>query len=156
MWEAVRNCLCFDAPEGHEFQIEVEDDEEVDNGNKDILSFCWRALKESRSVSATSNPQWLYIVLIPISDSLLMHAIVDRVLSDGQESSSILPTVNYSVYGRVLFTQLAELRHRGAFSAVAQTFAAWCTMCSMSKEPTVSNLPKEWYKVGHVIITLAQ
>ena len=45
IWEVVRHTLCFDAPEGHEIDEEVDD---VDIGTKDILSFCWRALKESR------------------------------------------------------------------------------------------------------------
>lgn len=49
VWEAVRGVLCFDTPEGADM-----DDEEIDNidvGAKDTLSYCWRALKESRSVS---------------------------------------------------------------------------------------------------------
>ena len=44
-WEVVRHTLCFDAPEGHEMDEEADD---VDIGTKDVLSFCWRALKESR------------------------------------------------------------------------------------------------------------
>ena len=45
VWEVVRHTLCFDAPEGHETDEEADD---VDIGTKDVLSFCWRALKESR------------------------------------------------------------------------------------------------------------
>ena len=45
VWEAVRNTLCYDAPEGHGVDEEADDD---DVGTKDTLSFCWRALKESR------------------------------------------------------------------------------------------------------------
>ncbi len=48
VWEVVQDVLCFDAPEGHE--ISEDDFNEQDIGTKDILSFCWRALKESRSV----------------------------------------------------------------------------------------------------------
>ena len=48
VWEAVRNVLCFDAPEGHD--IGDDDPNEQDTGTKDALSFCWRALKESRFV----------------------------------------------------------------------------------------------------------
>lgn len=44
VWEAVKGILCADAPEGYE--VENQDDEIV--GTKDLLSFCWRALKESR------------------------------------------------------------------------------------------------------------
>ena len=79
-----------------------------------------------------------------------MHAVVDQVSSPRSKLSSGLHDIDYSVYGRLIFTQLAELRHRGAFSTVAQTFAAWCIMCSNSNKPGVSNLPKEWYQVGLV------
>lgn len=48
IWEAVRNVLCFDAPEGT--SILDEEAEDVTVGTKDSLSYCWRALKESRSV----------------------------------------------------------------------------------------------------------
>ena len=48
VWDVVKDILCSDAPEGY------DDDEdeliEQDIGTKDTLSFCWRALKESRSV----------------------------------------------------------------------------------------------------------
>lgn len=47
IWEVVRHTLCFDAPEGHEVDEEADD---VDIGTKDVLSFCWRALKESRLI----------------------------------------------------------------------------------------------------------
>ena len=46
VWEAVRDTLCFDAPEGLELDEEEADDNDL--GTKDALSFCWRALKESR------------------------------------------------------------------------------------------------------------
>lgn len=45
LWESVRDVLCMDSPEGHTVE-DVEDD--VDIGEKDTLSFSWRALKESR------------------------------------------------------------------------------------------------------------
>ena len=46
VWHCVRKVLCNDAPEGH-----IPDDfEEADLDTKNILSFCWRALKEARYV----------------------------------------------------------------------------------------------------------
>lgn len=51
VWEVVQDVLCFDAPEGHD--ISEDDFNEQDRGTKDILSFCWRALKESRSVETS-------------------------------------------------------------------------------------------------------
>lgn len=51
-WDVVKDVLCFDAPEGHVLEGESinEEIEETDAGSKETLSFCWRALKESRSV----------------------------------------------------------------------------------------------------------
>ena len=45
----MKDVLCSDAPEGHD--ISEDDLNEQDIGTKDALSFCWRALKESRSVT---------------------------------------------------------------------------------------------------------
>ena len=45
-WEAVSGVLCFDSPEGHVLESREEDG--LDVGVKDTLSFSWRALKESR------------------------------------------------------------------------------------------------------------
>ena len=46
VWVAVKQILCFDSPEGHVPEEAEEDD--LDIGVKDALSFSWRALKESR------------------------------------------------------------------------------------------------------------
>lgn len=48
IWEAVKEVLCYDSPEGQ--QDEAEDTDGILVGLKDTLSFCWRALKESRSI----------------------------------------------------------------------------------------------------------
>ena len=45
-WEAVRNILCVDSPEGHE--IDTAMDVGVQINEKDALSFSWRTLKETR------------------------------------------------------------------------------------------------------------
>ena len=49
VWDAVKEVLCFDSPEGH-VVLDPEDDE-PDIRIKDTLSFCWRALKEARYLS---------------------------------------------------------------------------------------------------------
>lgn len=49
--------------------------------------------------------------------------------------------------GALAFTQLAELRHRGAFSTVSQTFAACCILCAQRKSPSITELPRHWYQV---------
>ena len=51
VWDLVHDVLCSDAPEGYDFS--EEDMLEQDIGTKDTLSFCWRALKESRSVQVS-------------------------------------------------------------------------------------------------------
>ena len=48
VWDVVKNILCSDAPEGYDINEDEFIEQEV--GTKDTLSFCWRALKESRSV----------------------------------------------------------------------------------------------------------
>lgn len=44
IWEEVKPVLCVDSPEGHT----DEPVEDLDVGPKDILSYSWRALRESR------------------------------------------------------------------------------------------------------------
>jgi hypothetical protein len=48
--------------------------------------------------------------------------------------------------GDLTFTELAELRHRGAFSTVAQTFVV-CCMRSNGGTDIVSQTLEDWYKV---------
>ncbi|KAI4103581.1 MAG: hypothetical protein L6R37_003726 [Teloschistes peruensis] len=129
VWEAVKGILCADAPEGYE--VENQDDEIV--GTKDLLSFCWRALKES---------------------STLMHAVLQS--STASSKSASVPRVfthdYYRQYGDLAFTELAELRHRGAFSTVSQTFTMCCLRCAESEDPETRALPKAWYKSTLVCI----
>ncbi|KAL9001465.1 MAG: hypothetical protein Q9169_000040 [Polycauliona sp. 2 TL-2023] len=121
VWEAVKHILCADAPEGFEADT-VDDQNPV--GTKDMLSFCWRALKES---------------------STLMHAMIAG--SKGAPIVRALQYQHYRTFGELAFTELAELRHRGAFSTVSQTFAECCIRCMESKDPETRLLPKEWYQV---------
>ena len=48
VWDAVKCILCSDAPEGYDINEDEFVEQEI--GTKDTLSFCWRALKESRYV----------------------------------------------------------------------------------------------------------
>jgi Putative death-receptor fusion protein (DUF2428) len=48
VWQAVRDILCNDSPEGH-LPKDLEDIEMLDT--KDILSYSFRAIHESRQVS---------------------------------------------------------------------------------------------------------
>ena len=65
VWEAVKEVLCFDAPEGHESG--EADDRDLDIGAKDTLSFSWRALKESRYTSKFSTLAfWFELTLLKL------------------------------------------------------------------------------------------
>lgn len=60
-----------------------------------------------------------------------------------QKDSSMLVDL-----GELCFTELAELRHRGAFSTVAQTFAALCHQCGISKNDKARASLSSWYDVS--------
>jgi hypothetical protein len=92
-----------------------EDAEDVqDVTTKDTLSYCWRALKES---------------------SLLLGVLVNSLLLDRDRLLGL---------SNLCFTQLAELRHRGAFSTVAQTWIICCVRCR-DFEIDRRNTLHEWY-----------
>lgn len=50
IWDEVKPVLCVDSPEGHT----DEPVEDLNVGPKDILSYSWRALRESRYAFAFS------------------------------------------------------------------------------------------------------
>jgi len=131
VWYCVRPILCNDAPEGH---IPEDLDPESDIDTKDILSYSWRALREARYGSrhqreTTAN-----------TSSSLMRAVVTRApVLDREEPSEFirLEEQNLQDLVKLAFTELTELRHRGAFSAVAQAFAACCSRSSRSNRPDI-------------------
>lgn len=78
--------------------------------------------------------------------STLLRVIAARAPIGDQERDMITPT-RFEELGRLCFTQLIELRHRGAFSAVAQTFATFCRRCYSVDDEHLRGLPEKWYKV---------
>ncbi|BAE58712.1 unnamed protein product [Aspergillus oryzae RIB40] len=128
IWIEVKPVLCIDSPEGHT-------DEPIDDlnvGPKDILSYSWRALRES-------------------SSSLLLYAtLANRTYGPTGELG--LTKSDFEMIGVASFTQLAELRHRGAFSTVSQTFATCCLRCGQSSDPEIASLPHNWYQEARKII----
>ena len=78
--------------------------------------------------------------------SALMSAVVTN---SGYESkhNPRLSQNDLSQMGDLALSQLAELRHRGAFSTVAQAFAACCSRCAKVDQPLMTTLPQKWYKV---------
>ncbi|KAF2164711.1 hypothetical protein M409DRAFT_67812 [Zasmidium cellare ATCC 36951] len=85
------------------------------DSTKETLSYCWRAFKEA---------------------SLLMSSVVASRKVDEHELQQI---------SNLCFTQLAELRHRGAFSTVAQTWMTCCMQCKDLKSPMGIPMLVDWY-----------
>lgn len=79
-----------------EVELDTEQEENLDFGPKDVLAYAWRALRDS---------------------NVLMQAM----LNSFDVTSELLETI-----GDICFDQLCLLRHRGAFSTVAQTFLLCC------------------------------
>jgi hypothetical protein len=65
----------------------------------------------------------------------------------GDDERSLISPKLFEKLGRLCFTQLLELRHRGAFSTVSQTFAAICRRCVSSDIEALRVLPEFWYQV---------
>ncbi|KAI9782363.1 MAG: hypothetical protein M1839_005236 [Geoglossum umbratile] len=120
VWECVKSPLCNDSPEGH---IPEDFNDGEDLGTKDILSYSWRALKES---------------------STTLRVIISNATHNPCSELSILDESDIKAIGQLTFTQLAELRHRGAFSTVSSTFATCCQRCF--KEKNTNQLLYLWYK----------
>ncbi|KAF1983102.1 hypothetical protein K402DRAFT_407216 [Aulographum hederae CBS 113979] len=123
IWGCVQKILCDDAPEGYE-PDELEDDTTLTT--KDVLSYCWRALKEASS---------------------LIKLIVQQAPYDKESNEmNVIEWTDFKSLGNLCFTELAELRHRGAFSTVAQTFAACCARSITLDNESVRMLPTTWYE----------
>lgn len=154
IWEVVKQYLCIDSPEG--FEMDDGEDQDSGMGPKDTLSFAWRALKESRYGILNQ------IRLILVFD-LHFSSLSSALIASGACRSSISTQYDgVQRIGDLAFTQLAELRHRGAFSTVAQTFATCCVAAvkenSQRGDEAIANrtgsslstyLLDNWYRVGH-------
>ncbi|KAF2638484.1 hypothetical protein P280DRAFT_551128 [Massarina eburnea CBS 473.64] len=120
LWICVANTLCADAPEGHV----PEELEEESLDTKEVLSYSWRGLKEA---------------------SVLLRVIITKAPIGTTDRALITPS-GVEMFGNLCFTQLVELRHRGAFSNVAQTFAAFCRRCVSTDISILRKLPEKWYQ----------
>ncbi|PFH59075.1 hypothetical protein XA68_12840 [Ophiocordyceps unilateralis] len=102
LWNAVRDVLCFDSPEGHLPQG-LEEIEGLET--KSLLSFSFRAVNEA---------------------SNLLRIIV-LTARNRKRAGFVAPTGEvFGRIGSIAFDQLASLRHRGALTAVGLLFAAFC------------------------------
>ncbi|KIW90444.1 uncharacterized protein Z519_09090 [Cladophialophora bantiana CBS 173.52] len=114
IWNQVRLQLCVDSPET---ASEVEG-EITSEGPKDLLSYSWRALRDS---------------------SLVLQSLI-LVATPSEEF--------WSAVGDLCMDQLISLRHRGAFSTVAQTFSQCCDKVRSSSESAVRGLIHKWYQIA--------
>ncbi|KAK5052527.1 hypothetical protein LTR84_002391 [Exophiala bonariae] len=129
IWGMVRSILCVDSPET---AYEAED-EEGKEGPKDLLAYSWRALRDSRYAFLGSCVVLAYEISL-LLQSLLMAVELDSPL--------------HSVIGDICLDQLISLRHRGAFSTVAQTFGICCDRARLSPNEKIRSLNQKWYKVS--------
>ncbi|KKF95395.1 putative protein.07 [Ceratocystis platani] len=125
MWELVCDILCDNSPEG----FLPDDLEEVDGiGTKDVLSFSFRSVDES---------------------SKLLRTIIIGA-KNLKKPGLIFPSrQDLIAVGDLAFTQLATLRHRGAFTTAAHTFASCCQISeSYEEDPTPAHetLLAQWYQ----------
>ncbi|KAG5930390.1 hypothetical protein E4U42_001636 [Claviceps africana] len=121
-WRAVRDILCDDSPEGHLPQ-ELEEVDGLDT--KDLLSYSFRAVHES---------------------SNLMRTMILTIANRGREGRIIPSKEVFERIGNLTFTQLASLRHRGAFTTVSATFATCCQQTKhLELEEMEMPLLQVWY-----------
>jgi hypothetical protein len=59
----------------------------------------------------------------------------------------------FSSIGQLCMDQLISLRHRGAFSTVAQTFSQCCEEVRQSSDASIRDLLAEWYQVRRSMST---
>jgi hypothetical protein len=127
VWQRVRARLCLDSPENAEDDV----DEEFTAGPKDILSYSWRALRDA---------------------SLLKCAMLDSPIFRGRGVLSHPSLKCLESIGLLCMDQLSNLRHRGAFSTVSQTFSALCGKIGESNDDSLCSLRDTWYERAVVII----
>ncbi|KAF5018056.1 hypothetical protein F66182_9980 [Fusarium sp. NRRL 66182] len=126
VWAAVRDILCDDSPEGHLPQ-ELEQVDGLDT--KDVLSYSFRSVHEA------SNLMRILIL------SIKQRTCQGRILPSREV---------YERIGNLSFTQLASLRHRGAFTTVALTFSTCCQLVKHLDQGEGGvengvNLLEKWY-----------
>ena len=93
--------------------------------------------------------------MLILTASSLLHAIVtNKGYGPVSSNGEALKYDDYYKIGGLSFTQLAELRHRGAFSTVSNTFASCCISCAGSSDPGVVSLVKAYYYVRFLPLRL--
>ncbi|KAF4628970.1 hypothetical protein G7Y89_g9185 [Cudoniella acicularis] len=125
IWEAVKDILCNDSPEGH-LPDEITEIDSLDT--KDVLSYSFRAAHES---------------------SNLMRTIACNLTCSWPDIFAPQCYKSFSQIGNLSFTQLSTLRHRGAFSTVSLTFSSCCALTQhkmLRSYTSSSNILQSWWK----------
>lgn len=120
VWERVQHRLCADSPEN------AADNPEEDSGiaEKDTLAYSWRALRDS---------------------SLLLGAVLNTSYFCSGSRRYAATQTDYEKAGALCVSQLGSLRHRGAFSTVAQTFSTLCERVGSTRIESIWKVRQEWH-----------
>ena len=79
-----------------------------------------------------------------------MRSLATKIKYNWEDGSSIIPLQVFKLIGELTFEQLSNLRHRGAFTTVALTFARCCQLTQTkiaSDELMGSDILERWYEV---------
>lgn len=122
IWNTVEAILCHESPEGNmpeELETSFQPSLEAKYGpaTQVILSYSWRAVKESTS---------------------LLNTLLERI----PNNTSIFPNSLVIDAGEVILLQLAGVHHRGAFSSVYPTFISCCKRCNNTEG--LEQQPGQW------------
>ena len=120
IWEVAKPILCHDSPEGNipeDIESSYNHELELKYGpaTQTILSYSWRAVKESTSL--------LKVLFETLPNCLLSEELMLNM-------------------GDLILAQLASVKHRGAFSSVYPTFVACCSRCNNQK--SLQHQPQKW------------
>lgn len=118
IWESSQESLRDSSPEGYIPSADTQID-----SSQDLQSFCWR------SVSACGR-------LFECLSLALISTAEDDSIDMVQETASIL------------FDGLSKIRHKGAFTAVAERFGAVCTICLRSPEARLQEMPQSFLQLA--------
>ncbi|KAK9459013.1 putative death-receptor fusion protein-domain-containing protein [Lipomyces oligophaga] len=135
VWDIVEPILSHNSPEGN-LPEEIEDnyiaslEESFGPATQVILSYAWRAVGESSS---------------------MLTVLLTRIPNTNKQPL-IMPS-DVSRLGNLLLSELATIRHRGAFSSVYPTFVACCSRCNIASwSDELVSLPNKWLEENILLI----
>ncbi|KAK8933176.1 hypothetical protein VCV18_001722 [Metarhizium anisopliae] len=125
---------------------------EANNLQRDIVSCCERAWKAVRDVLCDDSPEGHLPQELEEVDGLDTKDLLSYSFRSVHESRSrnglIIPSKEvFERIGNLTFTQLENLRHRGAFTTVSSTFATCCQQTKyLQLEQNERTLLGIWYE----------